>query len=38
MDYVKYVRSLIGHKPVILLGCVVLAFNEQGRILLQKKR
>ena len=37
MDYIKYLRSLVGNKPVILCVCGCLIFNENREILLQKR-
>lgn len=38
MDYVKYIREMVGHSEIIIscAGCIVL--NEAGEILLQKRR
>ena len=36
-DYIKWIRSKVGHEKVILVftgGCV---FDERGRVLLQKR-
>ena len=37
MGYVEELRSLIGHRPVILNGSVVLLVDGRGRILLQHR-
>jgi 8-oxo-dGTP pyrophosphatase MutT (NUDIX family) len=37
MDYVKDLRRLVGHKPLILTGAVVLIINEKGELLLQHR-
>lgn len=37
MDYIKYLRNLIGNKPVILCACGCMIFNENKEILLQKR-
>ncbi|MYL63511.1 NUDIX domain-containing protein [Bacillus hwajinpoensis] len=37
MDYVKDLRLLVGHKPLILTGAVVLIINEKGELLLQHR-
>jgi 8-oxo-dGTP pyrophosphatase MutT (NUDIX family) len=37
MDYIKYIRGLVGHKPINLNGVKVLLFDESGRLLLQKR-
>ncbi|WP_281166117.1 NUDIX hydrolase [Liquorilactobacillus sicerae] len=36
-DYIKYIRQLIGHKPVILTYAGGVLFNNKGEILLQKR-
>ncbi|MEC5424745.1 NUDIX hydrolase [Virgibacillus sp. C22-A2] len=35
MDYVKDLRKLVGHRPLILPGSVVLILNENNELLLQ---
>ncbi|MFG6115770.1 NUDIX hydrolase [Halobacillus sp. MO56] len=37
MDYVKDIRRLVGHKPLILTGAVVLIINENNELLLQHR-
>ncbi len=37
MDYIKEIRSMVGHKPIILCGVGCLIFNEKGEVLLQKR-
>ncbi|WP_257348729.1 NUDIX hydrolase [Pseudalkalibacillus decolorationis] len=37
MDYVKELRKLVGHRPLILTGSVVLILNEQNELLLQHR-
>ncbi|MCA1057710.1 NUDIX hydrolase [Rossellomorea aquimaris] len=37
MEYFKYLRQYVGHKPIILPGSVVIIVNEQNEILLQKR-
>lgn len=37
MEYYKYLREYVGHRPVILPGSVVIIVNEQNEILLQKR-
>ncbi len=37
MEYYKYLRQYVGHKPIILPGSVVIIFNEQNEVLLQKR-
>nr|WP_309507291.1 hypothetical protein [Sediminibacillus dalangtanensis] len=36
MEYYKYLRQFIGHRPLILPGYVVIILNEQNQVLLQK--
>ncbi|WP_141433757.1 NUDIX hydrolase [Bacillus sp. 03113] len=35
MDYVKELRLLVGHKPLILTGAVAIIMNDQNEVLLQ---
>ncbi len=37
MDYVKDLRKLVGHRPLILTGSVVLVLNENNELLLQHR-
>lgn len=37
MDYVKELRKLVGHRPLILPGAVVLIINEENELLLQHR-
>lgn len=37
MNYVKYLRDMVGHKPVILVGSVTI-IHQDNKILLQKRR
>ncbi|MGP4060329.1 NUDIX hydrolase [Halobacillus sp. H74] len=37
MDYVRELRRLVGHRPLILPGAVVIIINENGEILLQHR-
>ncbi|MFG6117608.1 NUDIX hydrolase [Halobacillus sp. MO56] len=37
MDYVKDLRKLVGHRPLILTGSVVLILNENNELLLQHR-
>ncbi|GAA0596481.1 hypothetical protein GCM10009001_10750 [Virgibacillus siamensis] len=37
MDYVKNLRKLVGHRPLILTGSVVIAVNEHDELLLQQR-
>ncbi len=38
MSYVRELRSLVGHRPLIIAGAAVLIFNEQNCLLLQHRR
>lgn len=37
MNYVEDLRKLVGHRPLILVGAVVILLDSSGRILLQKR-
>ncbi|WP_411852885.1 NUDIX domain-containing protein [Virgibacillus halodenitrificans] len=37
MDYVSEIRKLVGHRPLILTGSVVLILNENNELLLQHR-
>ena len=38
MDYVKDLRALVGHRPLILPGSVVLIVNQKNELLLQHRK
>ncbi len=38
LNYVKELRKLVGHRPLILPGSVVLIFNDNSELLLQQRR
>ncbi|MGN7296072.1 NUDIX hydrolase [Ferdinandcohnia sp. SAFN-114] len=38
MEYYKYLRLYVGHKPIILPGSVVIIINQQNEVLLQKRK
>lgn len=38
MGYVEDLRKIIGHRPIILVGSVVVIVDPQGRLLLQKRK
>lgn len=38
MDYVRELRQLIGHRPVILVGAGVFLLDGQDRLLMMKRR
>jgi 8-oxo-dGTP pyrophosphatase MutT (NUDIX family) len=37
VEYYKYLRQYVGHRPIILPGSVVIILNEQNEVLLQKR-
>lgn len=37
MEYYKYLRTYVGHKPIILPRSVVIILNDQNEVLLQKR-
>ena len=38
MGYVEELRSIVGHRPLIIPGAAVLIFDEQNKLLLQLRR
>ena len=38
MNYVRELRSLIGHRPLIVAGAAVLIFDREHRLLLQHRK
>ncbi len=38
MEYIPYLRSMVGTKPVIMVGAGVALFDKQNRMLLQKRK
>lgn len=38
MGYIKNLRKVLGHRPIIMTGACVLVIDQEGRILLQKRR
>ncbi|WP_432359903.1 NUDIX hydrolase [Sporosarcina sp. UB5] len=38
MGYVEELRKLVGHRPLIFVGSVVVVIDELGRILLQQRK
>ena len=38
MSYVRKLRLLVGHRPLIIAGAAVLIFNEQNCLLLQHRK
>lgn len=37
-DYMKSMRKMVGHTPVMLCGASVIVVNDSGELLLQKRR
>lgn len=37
MEYIKEMRKLVGHSPIMLCACGCLLFNEKGQVLLQRR-
>jgi 8-oxo-dGTP pyrophosphatase MutT (NUDIX family) len=37
MDYVRELRTLVGHRPLLLPIAAVLIFDEAGQVLLQRR-
>jgi ADP-ribose pyrophosphatase len=37
LGYIEELRSLVGNRPLILVGAAAVVIDEQGRILLQKR-
>lgn len=38
MGYIEGLRKLVGHRPLIFVGSVVIVVDEEGRILLQQRK
>ncbi len=36
-DYISYIRSMVGHRNIILTGAIVIIQNSDGQILLQQR-
>ena len=37
MDYISYVRQMVGHAPLIMVGAGVAVFDSAGHLLLQRR-
>lgn len=37
MEYIKKLRSYIGHDPILMCACGCLIFNEKNQVLLQRR-
>lgn len=38
MGYIEDLRAIVGHRPLILVGSVVIISDQEGRLLLQKRK
>lgn len=38
VNYVEGLRAIIGHRPIILVGAIVIILDERGRLLLQQRK
>lgn len=38
MGYIEDLRAIVGHRPLILVGSVVVIIDEKGRLLLQQRK
>ncbi|MBD1222417.1 NUDIX hydrolase [Virgibacillus halodenitrificans] len=38
MGYVEELRAIVGHRPLIFVGAVVILVDDKGRILLQQRK
>jgi 8-oxo-dGTP pyrophosphatase MutT (NUDIX family) len=38
LGYIEELRAIVGHRPLIFVGAVVIILDEAGRILLQQRR
>ena len=38
MGYIEDLRAIVGHRPLILVGSVVIILDEDGRLLLQQRK
>lgn len=37
-EYIKTMRSMIGHAPLVMTACGIIIENEKGKVLLQRRR
>ncbi|MBP3920523.1 MAG: NUDIX domain-containing protein [Bacilli bacterium] len=37
MEYIKEMRKLVGHAPIMICACGCLIFNKKGQVLLQRR-
>lgn len=37
MDYIKYIRNLVGHKEIMAIGVAILVLNEKEEVLLETR-
>lgn len=38
MGYIEDIRALVGHRPLILVGAIVIVVDKEGRLLLQQRK
>ncbi|WP_442600688.1 NUDIX hydrolase [Paenibacillus sp. KN14-4R] len=38
MGYVEELRAIVGHRPLILVGAVIIVVDEEGKLLLQQRK
>jgi ADP-ribose pyrophosphatase YjhB (NUDIX family) len=38
LGYIEDIRKLVGHRPLILVGSIVIVLDEKGRLLLQQRK
>ncbi len=37
MDYIRYLRNMVGHEPVIMVAAGVVILNAEGELLMQRR-
>ncbi len=37
MDYIQYLRNMVGHEPVIMVAAGVIILNAEGELLMQRR-
>ena len=37
MDYIKYIRNIVGHKEIMAIGVAILVLNEKDEVLLETR-
>ena len=38
IDYIKYMRNLIGNKPLLICGAGIIVFDDNNRVLMQQRK